>query len=124
MNKRMEGIETYEDLQREKARLEALIRRQKNIVRHDVDELRTEFRKEIQPVVETARMVKRITAPVEMKQNVLTKAIGTAVDLGLTAMFSRSHLLFRLVAPAILKNSFNGIVSVFKRTRKPASRRA
>jgi hypothetical protein len=104
MNDAGVNIETYEDLLAEKARLEVLIQRQKNIVRHDVDELRAEFKKEIRPVVETASFFKKMVAPEKRNQTILTTGASIAIDLAFTALLSKSNLVVRLLVPGIVKN--------------------
>jgi hypothetical protein len=96
-------ITNYEDLLREKARLEVLIQNQKNIVRHDVDELRAEFKKEIKPVVDTATFFKKVIVPVTRNQTLLNVGANAAIDMAFTAFLGRSSFLVRAILPRIIK---------------------
>lgn len=96
-------VVTYSDLLREKARLEALIENQKNIVRHDLDELKTEFKKEIKPAMDAASFIKKVALPEKRKKTMLHVGAGVAIDLIIGSIFPKSNFLLRLFIPKLLK---------------------
>ena len=118
MNDRAKNIETYEDLLAEKERLEMLVQNQKNLVRHDVDELKEEFRKQIRPVADMATFLKKVIVPERRKQLMLHAGAALAIDLAVTALVSRSHLLVRLVVPGLVKNYAGRILSKFNSVKQ------
>jgi len=97
-------IDTYEELLAEKKRLEILIVNQKNIVRHDVDELKAEFRREVRPAADAAAFLKKIIAPLATNQTLVRLGTDTALDLFFTSLFGRSTLLTRAITPALMRN--------------------
>jgi hypothetical protein len=116
------GIMTYEDLLQEKARLEVLIQNQKNIVRHDVDELRAEFRKEIKPVVDTAKFFKKVIVPSTRNQSLVNAGANAAIDIALTAFLGKSSFLVRAILPRIVKTYTSNFLQRFNWKRKVGTR--
>lgn len=96
-------VVTYGDLLQEKARLEALIENQKNIVRHDLDELKIEFKKEIKPAIDAASFIKKVAFPEKRKKTILNVGAGVAIDLIVGSIFPKSSFLLRLFIPKLLK---------------------
>jgi hypothetical protein len=113
-----EDINSYDDLLVEKARLELLIQNQKNIVRHDLDELKAEFRKEIRPAIEATAFIKKVLVPETRKGIVLNLGAQMALELISTAMFGKSSLLVRVLVPKILKNYTTHFISRFRSSPK------
>jgi len=99
-----ESIGTYEDLLAEKSRLEMLILNQKNIVRHDLDELKAVFKKEIKPALDSASLIRKIIAPKNRPQTLITLGTSIAIDVVFTSLFGKSNLLIRAFVPRLMKN--------------------
>jgi len=96
-------VESYEDLLNEKQRLQLLIENQKNIVRHDFQELRSQFRKELRPALDAANFVRRFTVPEKRNQTLLTLGIGFAIDFSSRLLLQRSNVFVRTIIPMIAK---------------------
>jgi hypothetical protein len=97
-------ITKYEDLLAEREKLETLIVKQKNIIRHDIDELKTEFKKEVSPAMEVVSFIKKVITPETRKQTFITLGTNVAIDIFFTTLFGRTNMLMRLVVPRLLKN--------------------
>jgi hypothetical protein len=114
-------IRSYQDLQNERGRLEMQIANQKNIVRHDFDELKSEFRKEIKPALEAAQFVKKFTSPSHRSETFLQLAAVLVIDLLIKKMLQRSGILLQLFLPGLAKkytSRFVGRISTsFSRKR-------
>jgi hypothetical protein len=87
----------------EKERLETLIVNQKNIIRHDIDELKAEFKKEIKPALDTATFVRRFVIPQKRNQVFLRLGTNVAIDVLFSTFFPRSNILIRTFAPKMIK---------------------
>jgi hypothetical protein len=98
------AVRTYEDLLAEKQRIERLIEIQKNIVRHDLDELKAEFKKEIKPATDVASFIQKVGMPKTHEKTFLKLATNVAIDLVFKSVFGRSNLLLRIFVPKLLKN--------------------
>jgi hypothetical protein len=96
-------ILSYKGLQAEKKRLEMLIDNQKNIIRHDLDELKAEFKKEIKPAIEAANFIRKVATPLRRKETLLAVSTGLIVDFALKKIFQRSNLLFQVLFPKLIK---------------------
>jgi hypothetical protein len=96
-------IRSYEDLQSERERLEMQIANQKNIVRHDFDELKAEFRKEIKPALEAAQFVKRFTSRSQRSETLLQLGASLVADIAVKRMLHRSSFLLQLFLPGLAK---------------------
>src|SRR5687768_16677062 len=107
-------IETYQDLISEKARLERLIENQKNIIRHDLDELKAEFKKEIKPAIDAASFVKKLAKPETRNETLVTIGSNIALDLILKRALRGSNLLVQLILPKIIKNYTTHFLHSFK----------
>lgn len=105
------SIDSYEDLLREKQRLQLLIENQKNIVRHDFQELRTQFRKELRPALDAANFIKQFARPQKRNQTLLTLGIGFAIDFSSRLLFQKSNVLVRTIIPLIAKGVSNKFLS-------------
>ena len=97
-------IKTYEDLIAERVRLEGLIVNQKNIIRHDLDELKAGFKKEIKPAVDAAAFVKKIVRPETRNETLITVGTQIAIDLVMRRLLRKSNVLVQVLLPRILKN--------------------
>src|SRR6267143_1116129 len=107
----MSDIRKYNDLQKEKKRLEALLCIQKGILRQDLIELREEFG----PVLNVLSIVGRIT-----NRNGSNPLIAMGVNLVgevflKNRVLSRSTNLIRLVVPFLAKK----VSTYFQKTRLP-----
>ena len=97
------AIADFETLLSEKRRLEALIQYQKNIIRHDFDELKSQFKKEIKPALDTATFVKRIARPETRLETLLVAGSGIAIDFAFRRLFGRSNFLIQMLLPKLVK---------------------
>jgi hypothetical protein len=113
------SIQTYQDLISEKARLEKLIENQKNIIRHDLDELKAEFKKEIKPAIDAANFVKKIARPETRSETILTVGAGLLLDFTLKRVLRNSNILLQVAIPRILKNYTTHFFHSLK--KKPAT---
>jgi hypothetical protein len=104
-------ITNFNDLLDEKQRLEMLIENQKNIVRHDFDELKGQFKKEIKPALDAAAFVKKVAKPTTRNETVLRAAAGIVLDLALRKLLFRSNFLVQLLIPKIAKNYASHLLS-------------
>jgi hypothetical protein len=104
MNNKTDIISTYQDLVLERARLETLIENQKNIIRHDFDELKSEFKREIKPAIDTANFVKKFVKPETRNQTIAKVGVTIALDLILRRAMRGSNVLAQVLIPRLLKN--------------------
>jgi hypothetical protein len=104
MNHNGKTISRYEDLVAERRRLEQLIDNQKNIIRHDLDELKLEFKKEIKPAVEAAAFVKKIARPETRNETLFKIGTGLLLDIFLKRVFRNSSAVVQVILPKIIKN--------------------
>lgn len=96
-------ITDFESLLSEKKRLEGLIEYQKNIIRHDLDELKNQFKREIKPALDTASFVKRIAKPETRLETLLMAGSGVAIDLVFRKLFGKSNFLIQMIVSKLLK---------------------
>ncbi|MBT1702418.1 hypothetical protein [Chryseosolibacter indicus] len=106
----------YEDLLNERKRLEILIENQKNIIRHDLEELKNEFKKEIRPAVEAASFVKKIAKPETRNGTLLKAGASLAFDFALKRMFNKSNFVIQWIVPRLLKNYTSHILYKWQET--------
>jgi hypothetical protein len=104
MNDFQSKIRTHEDLIAERIRLEGLIANQKNIIRHDLDELKAGFKKEIKPAVDAAEFVKKLVKPETRNETIITVGAQIAIDLIMRRLLRKSNVLVQVLLPRILKN--------------------
>lgn len=107
-------ITTYRDLQEERAQLERQIDNQKNIIRHDLDELKAEFKKEIRPAIDAAEFIKKLAKPETRNRTILSIGANLAVDLALRGLLGRSNLIVQLLLPKVIKNYATHLLTSFK----------
>jgi len=104
MNHKETIIQNYNELVAERHRLEQLIDNQKNIIRHDLDELKAEFKKEIRPAIEAAGFIKKIAKPETRNETLFNIGANLAIDLLLKRMLRKSNVVFQVLLPRIIKN--------------------
>jgi hypothetical protein len=97
------AIVDFDGLLSEKKRLEELIQCQKNIIRHDFDELKNQFKKEIKPALDTASFVKRIARPETRMETLLMAGSGIAIDFAFKRLFGKSNFLIQMILPKLVK---------------------
>ena len=103
-------IRTYEDLLKERHRLEVLLRSQKDIIRQDI----TELKMQLQPAVKAVSFLGKIFT--REKNNVLLAGgINHLIDLVFKKIvLSKSTWLTRLVIPFFIKNYSSHFVAEHK----------
>jgi hypothetical protein len=103
-------IRTYEDLLKERHRLEVLLRSQKDIIRQDI----TELKMQLQPAVKAVSFLGKIFT--REKNNVLLAGgINHLIDLLFKKIvLSKSSWLTRLVVPFFIKNYSSHFVAEHK----------
>jgi hypothetical protein len=104
MNKNLPEIRNHQELMAERAHLETLIENQKNIIRHDLDELKAEFKKEIRPAIDAANVVKKFARPETRTNAIIATGTGFLIDLVLKRAFRKSNIVVQLLIPRMLKN--------------------
>jgi hypothetical protein len=118
MNLDGNDVTSYKELLEEKQKLQVLIQNQKNIIRHDLQELKTQFKKEIKPAIDAGKFVKKITAAEARNKTVLTIGARLAIDLLARTMLRNSNIFVRTFLPVIAKNISHRIFS--KKTGGPS----
>jgi hypothetical protein len=114
-------ITTYQDLQEERSRLEALIKFQKMNVRQDLDALKLEAEEKFKPVSEAAHFVKKLASPATRNDTLIGIGTNITLELLIRRLFSRSNILIQLVVPTLLKNYSTHVL--FNLMKKVAQRR-
>jgi hypothetical protein len=97
-------IQSYEDLQTERERLEMQIQNQKNIIRHDLDELKIEFKKEIKPALDAAQFIRKIATPENRRETIKQIGATLLIELAVRKMLQRSNLLLQVILPALTRS--------------------
>ena len=97
-------ISTYDDLLAERKQLETLIDKQKNLIRHDLDEIKNEFKKEIKPAIEAGNFIKKLISPETRNRTIVTTGASIIIDLLVKKLLGNSNLLARVLIPTLLKN--------------------
>jgi len=93
-------ITTYEELLKEKERLEALLQAQKELVRQDIEEIKLE----LAPVKSAISVVSKF-ATRDKRNLLLTTATEGIIDLVVKKLIlSRSGWVTKLVVPFLMKN--------------------
>jgi hypothetical protein len=96
-------IYDFNGLIAEKKRIEALIEYQKNIIRHDFDELKNQFKKEIKPALDAASFVKQVAKPETRTKTLLLVGSGIVLDLALKRLLGKSNILTQMILPRLIK---------------------
>ena len=97
MNKR---INSYEDLLKEKQRLEVLLQTQKKVIYYDIEEIKVQ----LQPVRDAVEFIKKITTK---DKTSLLLSLGSDIAINTVVknfILSRAGWLTRIVVPYFLKN--------------------
>ena len=97
-------INSYQDLQAERERLEEVIKVQKLRIRHDMDELKAEAKKEFKPVADAAEFVKKLASPATRNDTLLGIGTNLTLEVLIRRLFAKSGILIQLFLPTILKN--------------------
>lgn len=105
-------IADYDTLIREKFRIEQQIAIQKNIVSHDVDELKSQFKKQVKPAIEAAHFVRRISRSETRGNALLNLAANLAVDIAVKRMLRNSNAAVQVVLPRIIKLGLRSLFSL------------
>ena len=105
-------IQTYEQLLKEKQRLQTLIKAQRELVRYDLQEIKHE----LHPVGVAFSFLKDITSR-SGKNKVLNYGVDVVVDLLFKkVLLARTGWLTRLTLPFFVKNYSSNILSDHKKT--------
>ena len=97
-------IHRYEDIQRERERLESLILFQKSVVRQDLDDLKAEIKQEVKPVTDAFNLGKKFVSKETRNPTLFRLGANLLTDVLLRRLFAKSNLLIQLTLPALLKN--------------------
>lgn len=112
-------INSYHDLQAERERLEEVIKVQKLRIRHDMDELKAEAKKEFKPVADAAEFVKKLASPATRNDTLLGIGTNLTLEVLIRRLFAKSGILVQLFVPTILKNySTHVLFSILKNIEK------
>jgi hypothetical protein len=114
-------ITNYDQLVAERVRIEKLIENQKNIIRHDLDELKAEFKKEIRPAVEAASFVKKLALPETRKATMFSLGANLTIDLLLKRILKGKNVIAQVLIPKVAKNLISYFITG-KKTQPPPSR--
>jgi hypothetical protein len=123
MNLDGNNVTSFQELLEEKQKLQLLIQNQKNIIRHDLQELRIQFTKQIKPAIDAGKFVRKITAAQESNKTLLSISAGFAIDVLTRKLLRNSNLLVRTLLPLVAKNFSNRFFSK-KLTDGTANRRS
>lgn len=111
----LSNIKSYDDLRNERQRLEELIRQQKNLIRHDLDNLKADIKQELRPAIKATNFIKKFTAGETRNQTILQAGSTVLIDIVLRRLFAKSGFLIQLILPGLLKNfSANTVTSLLK----------
>lgn len=100
-------ITTYEDLLQEKERLKALLQAQKELVRHDIEEIK----EQLAPVKSAISLVSKF-ATRDKSNLLLTTATEGIIDLVVKKLIlSRAGWITKLVVPFLMKNFSSHVVA-------------
>lgn len=103
-------ISTYEDLRLEKRRLEALLKAQKELVRHDIDELKEEFA----PIQKAVQFVSKLSTR-DASNPILTGLSDMVIDLVVKkGLLARAGWLTRIAIPYLTKNFSSHFLAEYK----------
>ncbi|HYG04129.1 MAG TPA: hypothetical protein VD927_16900 [Chryseosolibacter sp.] len=95
-------ISNYSELLLEKKHLEQSIHKQKSIIRHNVDEFKLDFEKEIQPALAASKVITQIFETSSQQQQLLRMALTTVTHFTIRLLFRKSNILFTTVLPVII----------------------
>jgi len=96
----MNNIHTYEDLQQECARLEALLIQQKQSIRADVGAIREALR----PAIEIAQVAEKMVTHESGQPPIVVAGAHLTIDLILHKLLKKTNFLFKMILPPLLKN--------------------
>jgi len=100
-------IQSYDDLLREKERLQALLKVQREIVREDVAELRVQ----LEPITSTLGMAGKLFTR-DRNNIILNASANTLIDVIMKkVLLSRAGWIARLVVPFFMKNFSSHLIS-------------
>lgn len=100
-------IRTYKELLEEKERLKLLLSAQKELVRHDINEIK----QELAPVKSAISVVGKF-ATKDNRNWILTTAADTIIDLVVKKMvLSKAGILTKLVVPFFMKNFSSHVIA-------------
>ena len=103
-------IETYDDLLKERYRLEELLKSQKALIRNDI----TELKQDLQPAVKAISFLGKLLTR-ESNNLLLTGGINYLIDkLFKKIILSRSGWITRLLVPFFIKNYSSHVVAEHK----------
>lgn len=103
-------INTYEDLRLEKRRLEALLKAQKELIRHDIDELKEEFA----PMQKAVHFVSKLSTR-DASNPILTGLSDMVIDLVVKkGLLARAGWLTRIAIPYLTKNFSSHFLAEYK----------
>jgi hypothetical protein len=97
-------INSYQDLQDERRRLEEVIKVQKLRIRHDIDELKEEAKNHLKPVIDAAEFVKKLAVPATRNDTLLGIGTNLTLEVLIRRLFAKSSMLVQLIFPTIVKN--------------------
>lgn len=104
MNKQ---INTYKELLEEKERLKLLLGAQKELVRHDINEIKLE----LAPIKKAISVVGKLASR-EDRYSVLTVAADTVIDLFVKrVLLSKAGFLTRIAVPFLMKNFSSHVIA-------------
>jgi hypothetical protein len=93
-------ISSYEDLCREKERLQEMLKAQKVQIQKDLEHIKDEFR----PVVSLSENVARLLSREDGKDPIVTAGTNLTIDILVSKLLGKSNFILKMILPAILKN--------------------
>ena len=113
-------ILSYRDLLIEKSRLEESIHKQKSIIRHNVDELRLEFKQEIRPALDASKAIKKFFQASSAPRSLYFKFVWAGLRIATSFLLKRSNGFVRSMASAVISKLLSHISSKnFKSRLRP-----
>jgi hypothetical protein len=94
------SINSYEDLVREKARLEELLKIQRTQIQRDFRDLKDEFK----PVINVSSTIGKMISREDGKDPVVTAGTNITIDIIAMKLLRNSNFFLKVIVPAILKN--------------------
>ena len=100
-------IKTYQDLVEEKEKLEGLLKAQKELIRYDLQLLKTEFN----PVFRSARLMGKLFTR-DKKHSLLSNGAETVIDFMFKkVILNKAGWVAKLVVPFLMKNVSSHVVA-------------
>lgn len=93
-------ITSYDDLCREKERLQELLKGQKAQIQRDIEGIKDEFR----PMVSLSENVSRLLSREDGKDPLMEAGTNIGIDIVASKLLVNSNFLIRFILPSILKN--------------------